>query len=75
MSDVSFILVKVYRHSLWLPQTLPVGLCVCVYVCVCVCVSVCVCVCLSLSPALTAYNSVTMGRTLMKLDGNVGIYV
>ena len=30
-------------------------------------------ICLSVCPASIAYISVTMGRMLMKLDGNVGI--
>ena len=34
--------------------------------------SVCVCVCVSVCPAFTAYISVTMGRILIKLGGNVG---
>ena len=50
-------------RGLWLLQTLSV--CVCVRVCVCMCVS----------PALTAYISLTMGWILIKLGENVGTSV
>ena len=55
---------KDYRHSLWTVAHTN-------FICVSVCVSACVFVC----PAFTAYISLTMGRTLIKIGENVGTFV